>query len=65
MKVKIFQQHAHEGVTSPAGSEIDLPEDVARWLVAAGAELREKEVAEASAFSKIIDDLRDAVESRA
>ena len=28
-KIRIFQQHTHAGVTYPAGSEIELPDDVA------------------------------------
>ena len=65
MRIKLAQQHTHEGVTYPAGSEVDLPEDVARWLITVGAEQRQKEVEQASVFSKTIGELRDAVEDRA
>ena len=65
MIIKLAQQHTHEGVTYPAGSEVDLPEDVARWLITVGAEQRQKEVEQASVFSKTIGELRDAVEDRA
>jgi len=65
MRIKLAQQHTHEGVTYPAGSEVDLPEDVARWLIEVGAELREKEVIEATKFGKVLNELRDAVEARA
>ena len=64
MKVRIFQQHTHAGVTYPAGSEIDLPEDVAKWLIAAGAELRTEAVAVAAKADKVIADLKSAIEAR-
>ncbi len=64
MKVRIFQQHTHEGVTYPAGSEVDVPEDVARWLIAAGAELRAGAVAAAAKADKVFGDLKAAVEAR-
>lgn len=62
MIIKLAQQHTHEGVTYPAGSEVDLPEDVARWLITVGAQRREKEVADAARFGSVIANLRDAVE---
>ncbi len=65
MKIKVFQQHTHEGVTYPAGSEVDLPEDVARWLMGIGAELRAEAVAIADRNDKIISDLKAAVEDDA
>ena len=64
MKVRIFQQHTHAGVTYPAGSEIDLPEDVARWLVSVGAELRAEAVAASARADKLIGDLKSAIEAR-
>ncbi len=60
MKVKIFQQHTHEGVTYPAGSEVDLPEDVARWLIQVGAEQRREIVVSAMNTEKIIAGLEAA-----
>ncbi len=65
MRIKLAQQHTHEGVTYSAGSEVDLPEDVARWLITVGAQRREKEVVDAAKFSSVINELRDAVEGRA
>ena len=64
MKITLAQQHTHAGITYPAGSEVDLPEEVARWLIEVGAELREKEVADAARFDKAIHDLRSDIESR-
>ena len=64
MKVRIFQQHTHAGVTYPAGSEVDLPEDVARWLASVGAELRAEAVAASAKVDKLIGDLKSAVEAR-
>jgi thiamine phosphate synthase YjbQ (UPF0047 family) len=64
MKIRIFQQHTHAGVTYPAGSEPDLPEDVARWLLTQGAELRAEAVAAAERVDKVFGDLKAAVEAR-
>ena len=33
MKVYLFRQHTHAGIVYPAGTTVDLPEDVAKWLL--------------------------------
>ncbi len=33
MKVRVFDQHTHNGITYPANSVLDLPDDAAQWLL--------------------------------
>ncbi len=53
MKVKIFTQHTHAGITYPAGSEIDLPEADALWLISAEHARRIEMLADASRFDRL------------
>lgn len=59
MIVRIFQQHTHAGVTYPAGSEIDLPDDAAQYLLNAEGQ-RRAEIVKAQAE---YDALKAAVET--
>lgn len=59
MIVHIFQQHTHAGVTFPPGSEVDLPEDAAQYLLSAERERRAEIVQDHAEY----DALRAAVES--
>ena len=43
-KVTVFQEHTHEGVTFPAGSEIELPDDAADYLLNAEGDRRAREI---------------------
>ena len=53
MKVRVFQQHTHAGVSYPAGSEIDLPDDDARWLLDAEKARRVVMIEDADRFRRI------------
>ena len=33
MRITVFQQHTHKGIIYPAGSEVDLPDADAQWLI--------------------------------
>ncbi len=33
MKVTVFRNHFHAGIFFPAGSEVDLPDDAAQYLI--------------------------------
>ncbi len=33
MKITVFQQHTHAGITYPAGTEIDLPDEDAQLVI--------------------------------
>jgi len=43
-KVTVLQEHTHEGVTFPAGSEIELPDDAADYLLNAEGDRRAREI---------------------
>lgn len=53
MKIRVFQQHTHAGVTYPAGSEIELPEDDAQWLLMAEKARRVVMIEDADRFRRI------------
>ena len=64
MKIKVFQQHTHAGVTFPEGSEIDLPEADALWMLgieqARRAEMVKDQDAFRTIFSTAVKDDNDA-----
>lgn len=33
IRVHLFRPHTHRGILYPAGSEVDLPEAAAKWLL--------------------------------
>ncbi len=33
MKVRLFRQHTHAGIVYSAGSTVELPDDIAQWLL--------------------------------
>ena len=33
MRITVFQQHTHKGIIYPSGSEVDLPDADAQWLI--------------------------------
>lgn len=58
MKIRIFQQHTHDGVAYPAGSEIDLPEDAAQYVLHAEGERRAEIVQDIARAQAMIDAVR-------
>lgn len=41
-KVRLFRNHTHAGVEFPAGSEVELPDDAADYLLGAEEQYRAK-----------------------
>ena len=48
MRYRVYRQHTHEGVTYPAHTEADLPEDVVQWLMQAEGRARVQLIEEAT-----------------
>ncbi|MDA8258513.1 MAG: hypothetical protein M0Z99_23270 [Betaproteobacteria bacterium] len=48
MKYRIYRQHTHAGVTYPAFSVVELPEEDAQWLMQAEGAVRAQNVQEAA-----------------
>ena len=48
MKYRIYRQHTHAGVTYPAFSVVDLPEEDAQWLMQAEGAARMQVIQEAA-----------------
>lgn len=42
MRIELLTPHEHAGSVHPAGAVLDLPDDAARWCVAAGVARRAK-----------------------
>ena len=48
MRYRLYRQHTHDGVTYPAHTEADLPEDVVQWLMQAEGVVRVQLIEEAA-----------------
>lgn len=56
-KIIVFQQHTHDGVTYPAGSEITLPDADANWLLEAEGARRAEIIKEAKKSKELLKSL--------
>lgn len=48
MRYRLYRQHTHEGITYPAHTEADLPEDVVQWLMQTEGRVRAQIIEEAA-----------------
>ena len=66
MKIRIFRDHTHEGELTKAdpvnGTEIDLPEDAAKQVLAAEGERRAEIVKESKRIQKIQETPAESIE---
>lgn len=57
-RIRIFQQHTQAGKTYPAGSEIDLPDADADFVLAAEGVRRAELIKEQARVESILADLK-------
>ncbi|MHB0992687.1 MAG: DUF7210 family protein [Burkholderiales bacterium] len=58
-KIIVFQQHTHEGITYPAGTEITLPDTDAKWLIEAEGARRAQSIKETEKAHALLKSLKD------
>lgn len=59
-KIVIFQQHTHEGITYPAGTELTLPDNDANWLIEAEGAKREQSIKEIEKANDLLKAIKDS-----
>ena len=57
-RIRIFQQHTQAGVTYPAGSEIELPDADADFVLAAEGARRAELIQEQAKIEAVLADLK-------
>lgn len=63
MNITLAQKHTQAGVDYPAGATVDLPEEVALWLLEQYGAQRQKDVAEAQEARVQMDRFDKAAEA--